>query len=158
MKKINAQTLLDLFDTGVYLKLANALLEILGGFIFLFAKPTSINNLVLRLTQHELIQDPKDVIANFLRHQVVSLTGKSELFTAFFLLSHGLIKGFLLIALLQKRLWAYPTAIVVFLGFIVYQMYQYAIGGSAWLIALSLLDIIVVILTYLEYNNIKSKK
>ena len=155
MIKINSKKLLEIFDAGVYLKLINAILEVFGGFIFLFSKPSSINNIVLRLTQHELIQDPRDFVANFLRHQVSLLTGRSELFTAFFLLSHGIIKGFLLVALLQKKLWAYPTAIVVFLGFIVYQLYQFLIGGSPWLIVLTVLDVIVVILTYLEYNNIK---
>ena len=147
----------DAFDISVYLKLANATLEILGGFIFLFEEPSKINSLILRLTQHELIQDPKDLVANFLRHQAASLTISGEIFTALFLLSHGIIKVFLLVALLKRKLWAYPTAIAVFLGFIAYQLYQYSVGGNIWLIALSVLDLAVVILTLVEYNNIKKE-
>lgn len=145
----------DAFDIGMYLKLTNATLEILGGFVFLFAKPSTLNILVLRLTQHELVQDPHDLVANFLRHQAAHLSINAQFFTAIFLLSHGVIKTLLIVALLRRKLWAYPSAIFVFSGFIAYQMYQYAVGGSVWLIALSLVDLIVVILTYTEYNNIK---
>jgi uncharacterized membrane protein len=146
------------FDVTIWIKLVNAALETIGGLVFLFAKPSTINNVILQLTQHELVQDPRDMFANFMRHQASLLTIHGEQFAAFFLLSHGIIKGGLLIALLQKRLWAYPVAITVFIGFIVYQLYQYVVGGSPWLIALTALDVIVVILTYIEYNNLKNKQ
>jgi uncharacterized membrane protein len=71
------------------------------------------------------------------------------------LLSHGVIKVFLVESLLRGRLLAYPTAIVFFALFIVYQMYRYYLHPSSGMIALSILDLIVIVLTWLEYRQLK---
>jgi uncharacterized membrane protein len=76
-------------------------------------------------------------------------------FAGVYLLSHGVIKVFLVGSLLRGRLWAYPTAIVFFAMFIVYQMYRYYLHPSIGMIILSILDLIVIVLTWLEYRQLK---
>jgi uncharacterized membrane protein len=58
-------------------------------------------------------------------------------------------------SLFRERLWAYPAAIVVFALFIAYQMYRYALGPSISMLVLSVLDVIVIALTWLEYRRLK---
>ena len=60
-----------------------------------------------------------------------------------------------ILSLWRRKLWSYPSAIVFFILFIIYQMYRYTHHHSAWLILLSILDVIVVMLTWLEYGNLK---
>src|SRR5467141_3553803 len=69
--------------------------------------------------------------------------------------AYGVIKVFLVESLLRRRLWAYPTGIVFFALFIVYQMYRYYLHPSIEMLVLSILDLIVIVLTWLEYRQLK---
>jgi uncharacterized membrane protein len=146
------------FEIGILLKGVDGLLEIIGGILFFLIPPTTINYIVRVLTQGELSEDPRDLIANFLVHSAHNLSLSGETFGGIFLLSHGIIKIGLVIALFKRKLWAYPLAMVLFGMFIVYQMYRYAHSHSLWMIFLSLLDAAVVLLTYLEYRNLKYRE
>ena len=76
-------------------------------------------------------------------------------FTAYYLASHGIVKLFVIIGLWRKKLWYYPTAIVVFASFIVYQLYRFNFTHSIWLLVLTVLDVVVIWLTWHEYKYIK---
>ena len=69
-----------------------------------------------------------------------------------------MIKVLLVYALLRRKLWAYPVAIGVFAGFSVYQMYRYVIQPSGWLIALTVLDVIVILLTWAEWHRLTNER
>lgn len=145
----------EAFRIGIFLKGIDGVLEIIGGFLLLAINPLTINKIVLALTQHEIVEDSKDFIANYLINAAHNLSVSSQLFFSFYLLSHGAIKIFLVVLLWQKRLWAYPVAIVFFILFIFYQVYRYIRFPSAWLIFLTIFDVFVIALTWLEYKNIK---
>ncbi|MHB8885982.1 MAG: DUF2127 domain-containing protein [Methylovirgula sp.] len=62
------------------------------------------------------------------------------------------MKLWLIIGLLRKKLWYYPVAIVVFGLFIAYQLYRYAFSHSVWLLLITVLDVVVIGLTWHEYR------
>lgn len=144
------------FEVGVILKGLNGLLEMIGGFLLLWFPPSAIRRLIVGLTQNELGEDPHDFIATHLRAAARALSANAEHFAALYLLSHGVIKAVLVYALLRGKLSAYPTAIAVFAAFGVYQMYRYFITPSGWLIALTVLDVAVILLTWAEWRRLKS--
>ena len=80
------------------------------------------------------------------------IAGPSKLFGALYLVTHGVIKIVLVVNLLRNRLWAYPAAIVVFILFGLYQTYYLLLGYSFWLLALTILDVIIIVLTWHEYR------
>jgi Predicted membrane protein (DUF2127) len=94
-------------------------------------------DLVQAITQAELAKDPRDLVANYLLHLAQNLSIGAQRFTAFFLLSHGVVKLWLIIGLLRQKLWYYPLAAAVFGLFIVYQLYRYSFTNSLWLLVLS---------------------
>jgi uncharacterized membrane protein len=47
------------------------------------------------------------------------------------------------------------AAIVVFVLFIAYQLYRYALESSTTMIVLSVFDVIVIALTWLEYRRLQ---
>lgn len=143
------------FEVGVILKGLNGALEIIGGVLLLLFPPSAIQRFIVGLTQNELSKDPSDFIATHLRAAAEHLSVGAKLFAAIFLLSHGVIKVLLVYALLRRKHWAYPVAIGVFAAFSVYQMYRYVIQPSGWLIALTVLDVIVILLTWAEWHRIK---
>jgi len=143
------------FKIGIFFKGLDGVLEVVGGLLLFFIKPETISRVVIALTQHELGRDRDDVVASYLVRGAGSLSASSQVFAGVYLLSHGVIKIFLVASLLRGRLLAYPTAIVVFMLFIVYQMYRYYLHPSIEMIALSILDAIVIVLTGLEYRRLK---
>ncbi len=146
------------FEVGVILKGLNGLLELVGGALLLAFPPSAIEKFIVGLTNNELSKDPNDVIATHLRQAAHSLSANDQLFAAIYLLSHGVIKALLVYALLRGKLWAYPWAIGVFAAFGVYQIYRYFISQSGWLIALTVLDAIVILLTWFEWRRVRNNK
>ena len=142
------------FEIGILIKGIDGVLEVIGGFLLILVNPVRLNRIVIFLTQHELSEDPKDFIANFLLKASREFSVGSQYFGVFYLLTHGIVKLFLFVMLRQKKLWAYPLTAIFLILFIVYQIYRYTYSKSIWLIALTIFDIIMVLLTWLEYKRI----
>jgi len=155
--KTKEKDIFYLFEAGVILKGIHAIIEIVGGFFVLLISHNFIIQTVLRITGGELSEDPNDFISNYLIHTAQNFSINSKYFLAFYLLSHGIIKAVLVIALLKKKLWAYPTAIVVFGLFMVYQIIRYVYTHSIWLIIFTVFDALVIFLVYHEYRIQKIK-
>jgi uncharacterized membrane protein len=143
------------FEIGVILKGLNGLLELIGGTLLLLFPPSAIQRFVVSLTQNELSRDPNDFIATHLRAAADHLSVGGKAFAALYLLSHGVIKAVLVYALIKDKLWAFPWAIGIFGAFGVYQMYRYFMHPSGWLIALTVLDVMVILLTWAEWQRVK---
>ncbi len=141
------------FVLGILIKAFDGVLEIFGGIALLFTG--TLTTFAGILIQHELIEDPRDFLATHFRDFLPAIVANSGWFATVYLLSHGIIKIFLVIGLLREKQWAYPTALVVFTMFIVYQVYRYTFTHSFFLIFLTILDIVVIILTWHEYQYFK---
>ena len=83
------------------------------------------------------------------------LTGSTQSFYAFYLLSHGLIKIILVIGLLREKLIAYPASLVAMAAFIAYQLYRYSYTQSFGLIVLNVFDLIVMVLVWHEWRLLR---
>jgi len=141
------------FEVGIILKGLDGALEVLGGLLLLLVSPATISRITTTLTQHELSEDPHDFIATHLLKTTHGLTGSAVHFGAYYLLSHGMVKIVLVVALLKNKLWAYPW-MIAFLGvFIVYQACRLTFRPSLGLAALTVFDILVACLTVREYRK-----
>jgi uncharacterized membrane protein len=143
------------FRVSVWLKGLHAGLEIVGGIALLVVSPGFIIRVVAILTQDELAEDPHDLIANYLLNAATHLSMSSKQFVAFYLLAHGVPKILLVGALLRHKLWAYPIAVIAFGAFILYQLYRFTFTHSVGLIVLSVFDLGVICLIWLEYRALK---
>jgi uncharacterized membrane protein len=145
------------FEVSIILKGLDGLLELVGGVLLLAVRPETINNVIARLTEHELSKDPHDFIATRLLHFGNGLTGSAVRFAAIYLLVHGIVKVFLVGALLRNKLWAYPWLIITLVVFIGYQVYKIALDPTGWLIALTVFDVFVVWLAWREWRKQRRK-
>src|ERR1700674_2890563 len=145
----------ETFTISITLKGLDGLLGIAGGLIILWIDPRTINSVVAALTQHELSEDPHDFIATHILGASQGLVQGGKHFAAFYLLSHGLAKTALVLALLYKKLWAYPSMIALLILFIAYQLYRIGFTHSLALVLLTLFDIFVIWLTWMEYKKQK---
>ena len=143
------------FEVSLVLKGIFAVLEIIGGVLAYFVSQQFLLNLILVFTKQELLEDPHDVVARYLIQFAQNLSVSSQLFTSFYLLSHGILKVFLIAGLLRRELSYYPAAIFIFTLFILYQLYRFSFTHSIWLLLITLLDAVVIWLTWHEYKFVR---
>lgn len=148
----------QMFEIGVLLKGLDGLVELIGGALLLFVSTSTIAAWVAALTHQELIEDPRDLVANYLFSTARHLSVSTQAFAAWYLLGHGMVKLFLVAGLLRGKLWAYPISIFVLGLFILYQVYRFTFTHSIWLVALSVFDLIVVWLICHEYRGMRKAK
>jgi uncharacterized membrane protein len=141
------------FEVSIILKGLDGVLEVIGGLLLLLISPATIDRVVGALTQHEVSQDPHDFLATHVLHFAHGLSGTTVFLGALYLLSHGVVKIVLVVALLKTQIWAYPWMIAFLLVFIVYQVYRMTFAPSLGLVALTIFDGFVAWLTYLEYQR-----
>lgn len=144
------------FRVSLVLKAAFAVAEILAGVGTYFVTQQFVFKVVERITRRELLEDPRDFIANLLFQSAQHFSVSTRNFTAAYLLSHGAIKLWLISGLLRERLGYYPVAIAIFALFIVYQLYRFTLTHSLWLVLITALDVVVIGLTWHEYRYLRS--
>ncbi len=144
-----------LFIVMIMIKGLEWVIQLTIGVIAFFISKESLYSLVGWYLQEELIEDQHAMISRFLLDSLQWLTISTQHFIAFYFISHGIIKFFIGYNILKTRDWAYPFALVVFSFFTFYQIYLYIQSWSLWMIGLIFIDIVVAILTYIEYQSVK---
>jgi uncharacterized membrane protein len=143
---MNEHRIHQLFVVSIVLKGLHALIEIIGGIALYFFKTDTIVHWL-----YAKAGESNDLVAHFAR----TFTGKEHHFYAFYLVSHGLVNLAIVIALLSRRLWAYPATFAVLIAFMAYQLYRYTYTHDMGLVALTVLDLIVLGLAWHEYELVK---
>ena len=141
------------FEIALILKAINGLIEIIGGVLLIFVNSNYLNRIISYLAQGELTEDPKDFIANTIIQLSRDFSDSTLRFGIVYLFSHGLIKLLLVVLLWKRKIWAYPLTIIFLTVFIAYQAYRYTTNASVMMILLSVLDVVVIILTFIEYQK-----
>ncbi len=144
-----------IFIISIFIKGVDGILEILGGLIL--GTTGIVGGTIATLTEHELSEDPHDAFAAYLQHLFSHGALHVTAFGALYLLVHGIIKVFLVAALLKNKLWAYPASIVFLILFILYQIYRFTFTGSLWLVALTIFDALVLALVFHEYRHARRR-
>lgn len=149
------KTIHRIFDISVSLKGLHALIEVIGGLALYVTSTSTIIGWINRLSQGELIEDPHDWIASHAVKFGQNFSVEQHHFYAFYLLSHGIIKGVLVIGLLKEKPIAYPASFVIFGAFIAYQLYRYSFTHDFSLVLLSIFDLFVIALAVHEYRLLR---
>jgi uncharacterized membrane protein len=147
-----------IFEVALLLKAALSVFEIVGGAVLFLTTRQIVFSIADFLTRSELGEDPDDTIARYIFGTAQGLTEADKASAAFFLLSHGTIKLFLVSAVMRGYLWAYPVFMLALALLIAYQSYQLARGFSVSLIALTCLDAAVLGLTWHEYRLVRKRR
>lgn len=145
----------QLFRYGIFVKGFLGVWEIVLGSALLLVGNKMFFTLTLFLSQHELKEDPKDIVVSFLNQASQHILLDAKLFATVYILTHGILNIFLAIQLYRDKQWAYVAAIAVMVTFVLYQIYRIGIHHSFFLVALTLFDILFIALTWNEYLHQK---
>ena len=143
------------FILGVLLKGLNAILQIAGGCILLFVSPETLVGWLTLLIPDGYLMDPDSILVKSLFDFGSYCSTGGHIFLAVYLLSHGVMKMIVIGFLLKGLRWAYPAMGLLSIFFIVYQVYRYCFTRSYWLIWLTVLDLFLLFLTWMEYRHVQ---
>jgi len=143
------------FRVALWIKGAFALGELASGSLFFFIGHDAVVDWATDVTHGELAEDPDDLIATLLLRSAHHLSASSQHFLGVYLAAHGIVKLALVAGLLRSMLWMYPAAIAVFAAFVAYQLYRFAGSHSPWLLVLTAIDLVVIVLTWHEYQYMR---
>lgn len=155
---MNEHRIHQIFNISVFFKGLHALIECGSGLLLYVVTTAQIVRFVNRLTLEELVEDPRDLVATRLLDWAQHLSINTQDFYAYYLLSHGLIKLFLVVGLLRGRLWSYPASLAALGAFIGYQLYRYYYTHSIGLILLTVFDLLVMMLIWHEYRLVRNHR
>lgn len=141
------------FAVSIILKGLDGLLELLAGLALLLISTEQVEALVREVTGGAVGAMLPDTASTWATTAAERLTASGLAFGAVYLLAHGVVKIVLVAALLRNKLWAYPWMIVVLIGFVLFQCYELVHHPTAGLAALTLFDLIVIVLTAREYGR-----
>ena len=152
---MNEKRIHQVFAISVSLKGLHALLEIVLGVALYLTSAEKIAGSLAHWSNHQIVLDRNDWIATHLLHFAEGFSVEKHDFYAFYLLSHGLVKGVVVVGLLKEKLWAYPASFAVFGAFIAYQLYRFTWTHDFGLILLSIFDLFVIALAVHEYRLLR---
>jgi uncharacterized membrane protein len=155
---MNERRIHQIFELGVLLKGAHAVLECIGGAALAVIAPGTIAAMVNAWTQDELVEDPDDFVATHLLAWAQGFSVATQHFYAFYLLSHGVVKIMLVLGLLRGKLWSYPASLAALGVFIAYQVYRWGHTHSLGLIALTVFDLAMIWLIWHEWRVMRQHR
>lgn len=153
MEKVkNKEELLDVsFNAMLLGKSIFAFVEFLSGLLLIFIPLDLIKSTIQHLAASIAFAPLSSMITNAGER----LTSDATLFAVIYLLLHGALKLVTLALLWRKILWSYPLSIVLLVGFITYQMFEFFNHGAIPMLALCVVDLVMITLTLLEYRKLK---
>jgi uncharacterized membrane protein len=144
------------FRASIILKGLHAFMETVGGIALLVIAPETINRIAIAAVNPELSNNPQGFIATHVLRASQNFANGGKHFAAWYLLSHGIVKLVLVIELLRNRLWAYPLLVIMLSAFVGYQTYRFVLTHSIAMVLLTVFDLVVIVLTCLEYRKQRS--
>ncbi|MCX7299483.1 MAG: DUF2127 domain-containing protein [Rhodobacterales bacterium] len=144
-----------LFEASLVFKGALATLEALAGLGLLLAPNERILAFVDWLTRAQIAHDRSEPMTTWAAEIAQSFSIQSQHFYAIYLLGHGVLKLVMVGMLARRTVWAYPVAICILIGFIIYQMHHWWVDRSSFLVVLSALDLIMVGLVWREWRMLR---
>jgi uncharacterized membrane protein len=142
------------FRAGITLKGIDGILEAVAGAILWFVHASALNRFARIVLRHDLPFDRHEFVTIHLFRATQNLATARH-FVAVYLVLHGVIKAALVTALWFDALWAYPLTIAVFAVFSGYQLYRFTHTHSLALLFITILDALIIYLTWWEYRDHK---
>jgi uncharacterized membrane protein len=146
------------FRTGITIKGIDGIFETIGGIALWFLSPERITVAARSLLEREIERHPYDFIAAHLMHMANRMASADPTFASIYLLTHGIAKVVLVGALWANKFWAYPATILIFGTFCAYETYRWMHTHSFTLAVLTLFDLGVIALTWMEFRARRAER
>ncbi|MBS0563103.1 MAG: DUF2127 domain-containing protein [Proteobacteria bacterium] len=157
-KTLPARILHWLFEASLAIKGILCAIETLSGLGLLLTPNPLVARMVYWATHLHLAADPYDTMADLTRQAVDFFPLHIQSFYGWYLLAHGGLKLAMVVMLWLRILWAYPAAMLVLVGFVLYQLTEFVHAGSPVLLLLAFFDFFMVGLVWQEYRVLRTAR
>lgn len=137
------------FFLAIVAKALFGLAEVVAGLVLLAVGAARLDRLAVWLETTA----PSGLTSVAAQHLLTFISHTGTVADALLLIGHGAIKLFLIIGILRNKLWAYLWMIVAMVIFVVTEVAQGALTGQAGMYAIAVLDVIVLVLTVIEWHR-----
>jgi uncharacterized membrane protein len=131
------------------------IVELIIGIGLLLVGPKALNKYMLWLVEFEPFDRPSRIIDTTTQFVANHVLGSLHMLIALYMIVHGLVAIAVIIALVHKKMWAFPLAGIVLALFIVYQIYRLALAFSLVLLIFTLIDTAIMFFLRYEYRRVK---
>ena len=145
-----------LFEASLVIKGLLCSAEALAGLGLVLVPYPLIARLVFWLTHFDIAESPNDRLATLTQRTLEQFPLSAQNFYAWYLLAHGGLKLAMVVMLWARVLWAYPVAMAVLAGFVVYQTAEFFYTGSPFLLLLAFFDSVMIGLIWQEYKALRT--
>ncbi|MDB5665433.1 DUF2127 domain-containing protein [Cypionkella sp.] len=153
-----ARVLHWLFETSLAIKGLLCSAEFLAGVGLLLTPNPLVARLLYWLTHFQIAETRTDTLAAWTQRAMEGFPTATQDFYGWYLLLHGGLKLAMVAMLWARILWAYPAAMVVLSGFVIYQLFEFLHNGSPFLLMLAFFDLMMIALVWQEYKALKVKR
>jgi uncharacterized membrane protein len=145
------------FVLSLLAKAALAVFQLAAGFALLVLPANAATGLIGFMARNELAEDPTDPIAQMINSWVTSFDPQASHFYVVYLLGHGAIHTIVVLSLLLKWRIAYPFSLTSLFAFVAYQLWHFTQSPDIILLALSAVDVFVIVIVILEHRRTASQ-
>lgn len=142
-----------LFRFGMWWRIFYGFLRVILGLALSKQIDVSFHDLLYRVMNHELVEDPSDIlfhsVSTFLQVHPFTVTH----FLALYLIFWGCVDVVLSAFLLRHKLWAFPLSLSLIAFFILYEFYRLLHLFSWVLLTVIVVDMCIFWLINREYKN-----
>ncbi|WP_176439131.1 DUF2127 domain-containing protein [Puniceibacterium sediminis] len=139
-----------IYRLGLLSKASVALLQFCAGLGLWLAPAGSLSHLVEGLSTARLLHSPLHPLLPALHHWAAALPDQTSTFYATYLMGHGALSCCVLLAVFLRRRFAYPVAMMVLSGFVIYQLGEYLQTHDPALLLITTVDLIVIFFISVE--------
>ena len=144
-----------LFSIGMKWRIAYGFLRILFGLVLLKIVGSPLVEVIRVLMNHELVEDPSDVLYNLIISTLTSHPVYITYFIASYFIFWGVIDVVLSYNLMKHRMWAFPASFILIGMFIVYEVVRFTHTHSFVLLLAIFVDIVIAWLIQREFKKLK---
>jgi len=141
------------FRVGMAWRIVYGLARIVVGILLLHLIGTQLSDIFLSLMQHELIEDPNDLIFRLINSLFQYAPYTISSFLSAYLIFWGIIDIVLSGSLLMEIRWAFPVSIVTIGLFVIYELYRLSYTHSIVLAIVVTVDIALIWIIKREYQK-----
>jgi uncharacterized membrane protein len=146
-----------LFKGTVIFKGFDGVLDVISSIVLTCIPSHNRINILPFLVRKELIEDPNDLLGNYLMSLSQHLLPNIIKFIIFYLAIHGLVKIGMALALWGGNPKLFRIVGIVLAISIGYQMYRFTHTHSILLLILTIIDMLIMFLLRHEYNKLVPK-
>lgn len=141
-----------LFRGSMWWRIGYGSLRLLLGAMLLRVVGVPFVEVFRNLMSHELLQDPTDILFQFVYRILEDHSFTVTYFVAFYLIFWGTIDSVLSLCLLRHKLWAFPMSLGLITLFVLYSIYRLYHTHSPVLLGVILIDLCIMYVMHHEYR------